>query len=47
MSAADELVLSGQVQPGDHVTVDVVEGDLHFEVESGARAEAEEVGAQV
>ena len=27
------MVLGGQVQPGDRVAVDVVEGDLHFEVE--------------
>ena len=29
------MVLGGQVQPGDRVAVDVVEGDLHFEVEGG------------
>jgi ATP-dependent Clp protease ATP-binding subunit ClpC len=30
------LVLGGSVEPGDKVTVDVVEGDLHFDVERGA-----------
>jgi len=30
------LVLGGTAEPGDKVTVDVVEGDLHFDVESGA-----------
>jgi len=33
------MVLSGSVEPGDRVTVDVVEGDLHFDVESGAAEE--------
>jgi ATP-dependent Clp protease ATP-binding subunit ClpC len=30
------LVLGGSVEPGDKVTADVVEGDLHFDVERGA-----------
>jgi ATP-dependent Clp protease ATP-binding subunit ClpC len=30
------LVLSGSVEPGDKVTADVVEGDLHFDIERGA-----------
>jgi len=30
------MVLGGSVEPRDRVTVDVVEGDLHFDVESGA-----------
>ncbi|TMK93059.1 MAG: AAA family ATPase [Actinobacteria bacterium] len=29
------MVLGGQLQPGDRVAVDVVEGDLQFEVEGG------------
>jgi ATP-dependent Clp protease ATP-binding subunit ClpC len=30
------LVLGGSVEPGDKVTADVLEGDLHFDVERGA-----------
>jgi ATP-dependent Clp protease ATP-binding subunit ClpC len=34
------LVLAGTVNPGDKVTVDLVEGDLHFDVETdGAKAQ--------
>ena len=36
------LVLGGGVEPGDRVIVDALEGELHFEVESGG-AEREEV----
>jgi ATP-dependent Clp protease ATP-binding subunit ClpC len=36
------LVLGGGVEPGDRVIVDALEGELHFEVESG-EAEREEV----
>jgi hypothetical protein len=36
------MVLGGAIEPGDRVTVDVLEGDLHFEVESGAAQEPEE-----
>ena len=35
------MVLGGSVEPGDRVTVDVVEGDLHFAVESGATESAQ------
>jgi ATP-dependent Clp protease ATP-binding subunit ClpC len=40
------LVLGGGVQPGDRVMVDVLEGDLHFDVETGA-AEREQEEEQV
>jgi hypothetical protein len=33
------MVLDGSVQPGDRVHVDVLEGELHFNVESGAASE--------
>jgi ATP-dependent Clp protease ATP-binding subunit ClpC len=33
------MLLSGDVEPGDRVTVHVAEGDLHFEVERGAASE--------
>jgi ATP-dependent Clp protease ATP-binding subunit ClpC len=39
------LVLSGGVEPGDKVRVDVLEGDLHFDVDRGAAAESGQVGA--
>jgi ATP-dependent Clp protease ATP-binding subunit ClpC len=31
------MVLNGDIEPGDQVTVDVVEGDLHFDVDRSAR----------
>jgi ATP-dependent Clp protease ATP-binding subunit ClpC len=34
-----DKVLDGSVQPGDRIRVDVLEGGLHFEVESGAASE--------
>jgi len=30
------LVLDGSAEPGDRISVDVLEGELHFDVESGA-----------
>jgi len=33
------MVLDGSVQPGDLVKVDVLEGELHFDVESGGASE--------
>jgi ATP-dependent Clp protease ATP-binding subunit ClpC len=33
------MVLDGSVQPGDRIRVDVLEGGLHFEVESGGASE--------
>jgi ATP-dependent Clp protease ATP-binding subunit ClpC len=36
------MVLGGDVEPGDRVTVDAIEGELHFAVESGG-AKSEEV----
>jgi len=36
------LVLTGTIQPGDRVAVGVLEGELHFDVETGAAAQAEE-----
>ena len=40
------MVLSGSVEPGDKVVVDLLEGDLHFDVEKdGARLEQAEVQA--
>jgi ATP-dependent Clp protease ATP-binding subunit ClpC len=39
------LVLGGGVEPGDRVTVDALEGELHFDVESGG-GEREEVEEQ-
>jgi len=36
-------VLGGEIEPGDRVTVDVLEGDLHFDVERGGASEAEQV----
>jgi ATP-dependent Clp protease ATP-binding subunit ClpC len=35
------MVLSGETEPGDRVVVDVVEGDLLFEVEKGAGPQTE------
>jgi ATP-dependent Clp protease ATP-binding subunit ClpC len=34
-----QMVLDGRIQPGDLVRVDVLEGELHFEVESGGAPE--------
>jgi ATP-dependent Clp protease ATP-binding subunit ClpC len=39
------LVLSGGVEPGDKVRVDVLEGDLHFDVDSNAAAESGKASA--
>jgi len=36
------MVLSGAVEPGDKATVDLVEGELHFEVDRGAASFPEE-----
>jgi ATP-dependent Clp protease ATP-binding subunit ClpC len=36
------MVLGGSIEPGDKVVVDVLEGDLHFDVESGAASFAED-----
>jgi ribosomal 50S subunit-recycling heat shock protein len=33
------MLLSGDIEPGDRVTVDVTEGDLQFEVERGGARE--------
>jgi ATP-dependent Clp protease ATP-binding subunit ClpC len=33
------MVLEGSVQPGDRIRVDALEGELHFEVESGGASE--------
>jgi ATP-dependent Clp protease ATP-binding subunit ClpC len=33
------MVLDGSAQPGDLVRIDVLEGQLHFEVESGGASE--------
>jgi hypothetical protein len=37
-------VLSDAIGPGDRVTVDGLEGELHFDVDSGAAREPEEAG---
>jgi ATP-dependent Clp protease ATP-binding subunit ClpC len=36
------MVLGGAVEPGDKVTVDLVEGELHFDVETGGASEPDE-----
>jgi ATP-dependent Clp protease ATP-binding subunit ClpC len=36
------MVLSDTIKPGDRVTVDVLEGELRFDVDSGAAAEPED-----
>jgi ATP-dependent Clp protease ATP-binding subunit ClpC len=36
------MVLSDGIGPGDRVTVDVLEGELHFDVETGTAAESDE-----
>ncbi len=36
------MVLSDEIGPGDRVTVDVLEGELHFDVETGTAAESDE-----
>jgi hypothetical protein len=38
------MVLSDAIGPGDRVTVDALEGELHFDVDAGAAREAEEAG---
>jgi hypothetical protein len=38
---ASRMLLNGDIEPGDRVTVDVTEGDLQFEVERGAHARGE------
>ncbi len=40
------LVLAGRVNPGGKVTVDLVEGDLHFDVETGGAKAREAAAAQ-
>ena len=37
------MLLNGDIEPGDRVTVDVLEGDLHFDVERGAASVPAEV----
>jgi ATP-dependent Clp protease ATP-binding subunit ClpC len=37
------MLLNGDIEPGDRVTVDVLEGDLHFDVERGGASVSEEV----
>src|SRR5207248_4993516 len=38
------LVLSDAIGPGDRVTVDALEGELRFDVDTGAAREPEEAG---
>jgi ATP-dependent Clp protease ATP-binding subunit ClpC len=38
------LVLGGDLQPGDRVRVDELEGELHFEIATGSREEATALG---
>ena len=38
------MVLSDAIGPGDRVTVDALEGELHFDVDTGAAREPEEAG---
>jgi ATP-dependent Clp protease ATP-binding subunit ClpC len=40
------MVLGGQVQAGDRVVVDALEGELRIDVESGAATEPTEEAAQ-
>jgi ATP-dependent Clp protease ATP-binding subunit ClpC len=40
------MVLSGRIEPGDRVVVDAIEGQLHFEVESGSASESRDESAQ-
>jgi hypothetical protein len=40
------MVLGGQVQAGDRVVVDALEGELRIDVESGAATEPTEEVAQ-
>jgi hypothetical protein len=37
------MLLGGEIEPGDRVTVDLLEGDLHFDVERSGAPQAEEV----
>jgi hypothetical protein len=36
-------VLAGTVQPGDKVAVDAIEGELHFDIDTGGASEPEEI----
>ena len=38
------MVLSDAIAPGDRVTVDALEGELRFDVDTGAARELEEAG---
>jgi len=38
------MVLSDAISPGDRVTVDALEGELRFDVDTGAAREPEEAG---
>ena len=38
------MVLSDAIGPGDRVTVDALEGELHFDIDTGAAREPEEAG---
>jgi ATP-dependent Clp protease ATP-binding subunit ClpC len=40
------MVLSDTIKPGDRITVDALEGELHFDVDSGAAAESEEAARE-
>jgi hypothetical protein len=40
------LVLGGKVNAGDHLYVDALEGELHFDVEPGGAAGSREEAAQ-
>jgi ATP-dependent Clp protease ATP-binding subunit ClpC len=43
-NALSRMVLSDAIGPGDRVTVDALEGELHFDVDTGAAREPEEAG---
>jgi ATP-dependent Clp protease ATP-binding subunit ClpC len=40
------MVLAGTIQPDDQVTVDDLEGELHFDIEAGAASWPDEAGAE-
>jgi ATP-dependent Clp protease ATP-binding subunit ClpC len=40
------MVLSDTIKPGDRITVGALEGELHFDVDSGAAAESEEAARE-
>ncbi|HEY6604959.1 MAG TPA: AAA family ATPase [Gaiellaceae bacterium] len=40
------MVLSDTIKPGDRITVDALEGELHFDVDSGAAAGSEEAARE-